>query len=280
MTLIPLFSAPIYDSIERKIKAAIQSRIGPIGFPRSFLQSWFDIIKLFNKELVLTSYGVSLITILELILILITMIILQIALLTSQLYWIISLLITFLSTSTAFSLFRAILLDNPFSSIGAFRGFYITLTVEGFFLSSLIIMLLIDVTIISRILLFCVIAISCYVVGSKVPFDIAEAEPEIASGVYVELSGPLLAIALYSLQIKRYILAQILSYSLLKLINTSNTSVTALMTVLLTPIIWMIFGIVSAIFARTRVDVGPSTLLKVVLTLMLLIIATLTVKVV
>jgi hypothetical protein len=71
-----------------------------------------------------------------------------------------------------------------------------------------------------------------------------------------------------------------LSYSLLKLINTSSTSVAALMRVLLTPIIWMIFGIVSAIFARTGVNVKSPTLLKVVLILKLLIIATLAVKVV
>jgi len=274
MTLTPLLLAPIYDSIERKIRALVQSRVGPIGFSRSFLQSWFDIIKLLSKELILTSYGVALITILEFILVLIAMITLQVALLTSQLQWTIALLITFLSVSTAFSILRAISLDNPFSSIGALREFYIALIVEGFFLSSLAIILLVEGPVVSKIPLLCIIAISCYVGSGKVPFDLAEAELEIASGINIELSGPLLAMALYSTQIKRYILAQILSYTLLKFIDILTTSTITYITLLLTPIIWVVFGVISVILARTRVDIGPLTLLKVILILISLALVT------
>jgi len=270
ITAIPFLVAPIYDSIERKVKAAIQSRIGPLGLARSFLQSWFDLIKLFSKELVLTSYGMALITILELLFVSITVVILQIFLITPQLQWVIALLITFLSISSAFSLIRAISLDNPFSSIGAFREFYVTLAVEGFFLSSLAIMLLVEEPIMIKMLLFCIAALSCYVLSGRTPFDIAEAEPEIASGVYIELSGPLLATTSYSLHIRRYVLAEILSYTLLKLIGIAGTGFASLMTLLLTPITWIVLGVVSVMLGRTRVDVGPITLLKVMLILIFL----------
>uniref|UniRef100_A0A7J3Z4L9 Hydrogenase n=1 Tax=Ignisphaera aggregans TaxID=334771 RepID=A0A7J3Z4L9_9CREN len=267
----PFLAAPMYDSIERKVKASIQSRVGPLGLVRSFLQSWFDLAKLLSKELVLTSYGIALITILELLFLAITVLTLQVFILAPQLQWIAALFLTFLSISSAFSLLRAVCLDNPFSSIGAFREFYITLAVEGFFLSSLAMMLLLEGSVMLRLPLFCIVALSCYVLSGRTPFDIAEAEPEIASGVYIELSGPLLAIATYSLHIKRYVLAEILSYALLKLIGITSTSFALLVVLLLTPITWIIFGVISVMLGRTRVDVGPITLLKVMLILMLFV---------
>jgi hydrogenase-4 component C len=265
----PFLAAPMYDSIERKVKASIQSRVGPLGLVRSFLQSWFDLAKLLSKELVLTSYGIALITTLELLFLAITVPTLQVFILAPQLQWIAALFLTFLSISSAFSLLRAVSLDNPFSSIGAFREFYITLAVEGFFLPSLAMMLLLEGPVMLRLPLFCIVALSCYVLSGRTPFDIAEAEPEIASGVYIELSGPLLAIATYSLHIKRYVLAEILSYALLKLIGITSTSFVLLVVLLLTPITWIIFGVISVMLGRTRVDVGPITLLKVMLILML-----------
>jgi len=270
LVVLPFLIAPVYDSIERKVKATIQSRVGPLGPVRSFLQSWFDFIKLLSKELVLTSYGIALITILELVLVSATALILQIHIFASQLQWTAALLITFLSISSAFSLLRAVVLDNPFSSIGAFREFYIMLAVEGFFLSTLAIALLIEGSLILKILLFCAIALSCYVLSGRTPFDIAEAEPEIASGVYIELSGPLLAIALYSLHIKRYVLAQILSYTLIKLIGITSTNFALPCTLLLTPVMWVLCGVVSIMLGRTRVDIGPTTVMKAMLILVIL----------
>jgi hypothetical protein len=65
------------------------------------------------------------------------------------------------------------------------------------------------------------------------------------------------------------VLAEILSYALLKLIGITSTSFVLLVVLLLTPITWIIFGVISVMLGRTRVDVGPITLLKVMLILML-----------
>lgn len=281
LVVLPFLLAPVYDTFERKVKAAIQSRLGPLGPVRSLLQSWFDLLKLFSKELVLSSYGTALVVIIELVLIALTAILLQVTILTPVFQWasptwITALLLVFISISSAFTLFRAVSLDNPFSSIGAFREYYISLAVEGFFLSSLAVILLIEVHIIVKILLFCITAIASYVLSGRVPFDIAEAEPEIASGVYIELSGPLLGVATYSLHIKRYILAEILGYTLLKLFNVTSSIFTPVAIVILTPIIWIIFGAISVTLGRTRVDVGPIALLKTMIILMILTLISMT----
>lgn len=268
--LLPFLLAPIYDSIERKVKSLIQSRVGPRGFIRSLLQSWFDIVKLFSKELVITGYGILIITMLELFLTASTAILLQILILFNNLIVVKTLFIVFLSISTAFFITRSIALNNPFASIGVFREFHIVLSTESFFLPSLATVLFINASLPLKLMLLIIIALSCYVLSSRIPFDIAEAEPEIASGVNIELSGPLLGVAMYSLHIKRYVLSEVLSYVLLKLFNVHLELYTFFVITLLTFIIWITTSIISIILARTRVDIGPATMLKTMIILMIL----------
>jgi formate hydrogenlyase subunit 4 len=105
--------------------------------------------------------------------------------------------------------------------------------------------------------------------SSRTPFDIAEAEPELASGIYIELSGPLLAFTLYSLYIRRYMMMQILAYVVVEAFIV-YPALQLLLTIVLVPILWLVFTVISVVLARTRIDVGPRTLFKVMLVLLLI----------
>jgi len=273
--LLPIFSSillfiasPIYDSVERKIRARLQSRMGPKGVVRSFLQSWFDLLKLLNKELVVPGLGVAVIAAVELFLLSLTGVALQITII-SRAFESMALFVTLLSASSAFSLVRAASLDNPYSFIGAFREFNIVLSVESFFIPALVASLAIEGVTWFKTPMMVIIAIACYVLSSRTPFDIAEAEPELASGVYIELSGPLLAFTLYSLYIRRYIMMQILAYIIVEAFIAYPT-LQLLLTIVLVPMLWLVFTVISVVLARTRVDVGPRTLFKVMLVLLLI----------
>ena len=61
--VISMALAPVYDGVERKVRAAIHTRIGP-----PVLQTWYDIVKLFSKEAVIPAGGTwsALVVVLEL----------------------------------------------------------------------------------------------------------------------------------------------------------------------------------------------------------------------
>lgn len=44
-----------------------------------------------------------------------------------------------------------------------------------------------------------------YISSRRTPFDLGEADPELASGIAVELGGPILALTLYATLLTRFI---------------------------------------------------------------------------
>lgn len=269
--LLGAIAPPILDGVERKVKAIFQSRVGP-----PITQTLYDLLKLSVKEtkpmytkpfvigclLSFVSCG-----------------------LVSQ-YLISTFAITRDSTLLAFSLsylaislsaltLTPLLVPNPFSYIGGMREILLALVNESSFITSIVVYTVALSTFnntshfakivlgsLSIALAFAAMIISGYALAGRVPYDIAEAEPELASGVYVEFSGHLLALYLYSNLLKRF-LVKLFIATLIAVSVLGPGLITLITAYALTLLLWIAFASISVVLGRSRVDVAPRTLAKV-----------------
>ncbi|MCD6301736.1 MAG: NADH-quinone oxidoreductase subunit H [Staphylothermus sp.] len=272
LLLIMLILPPVLDGIERKIRAKIHSRIGP----PSIMQTWYDIRKLFAKELVVTDTGYIMFFI---AITLFSMTILALFLLPTGFMNIfsrdnISLLLfsIFILAIQLIWMLLSVAPSNPYSTIGVFREALLGMVNELFFMLGLFALLvyvnglsfthLISTSYsITYVLILLLLASYAYVSSGRIPFDIAEAEPELASGILIEFSGPLLGMVLYSNLVKRAILyGFVANLIILPLLGELNLLLKILLFFISLLIIWIIYSVTSIIFARTRVDLAPKTL--------------------
>ena len=169
------------------------------------------------------------------------------------------------------------LCSNPFSIVGSMReialmivnevAVVVSLALLAFYVKSLN---LVDITLLSYtpsyILLILLIMIAMYVLTGRIPFDIAEAEPELASGILIELSGPLLGLYIYGNLIKRFAVSLLTSFTLLApLLNGFNTVLVVSISLISSILIWILHTMVAVVLARSRVDLAPTTLFKIFL---------------
>lgn len=280
-----LFIPPLYDGIERKIRARLHSRVGP----PSIMQTWYDIRKLFHKELVATDTGANSIMVaaifvavtlfLALILPLgytvlfssdpVGLVLFTIMLIASQLLW-----ITLSLTP-----------GNPYSTIGVYREVVLGMVNEFFFALGLVgIMaytrslsftrLRVASITLTYVLLIILLAIAAYVASGRIPFDIAEAEPELASGVLIEFSGPVLGLMLYTHFLKRAILyGLVIDLILLPFTGIFGWVVGAILFFPLLLCLWMIYAVLSIVLARSRIDMAPRTMFAIYLVFSMIILA-------
>ncbi len=275
-TLLSLLLPTLLDGIERKIKARIHSRIGP-----PLTQSWYDILKLFGKELVIppNSLHSIMLTILYFTLQLFTIIYLVIIIIHPLTpYDLLILAALFIILQTVF-ISIPFTIPNPFSVIGASREIVLTLVNEVFFVILLGLYILytgftsFSITPPSLsfylIVVFIGLFMNSYVSSGRVPFDIAEAEPELASGLMIEFSGPLLGLFLLSIHLKRFFVKFLVSALLFSLF-VSEPILLLTISFISTIILWVIYSIIAAILSRSRVDLAPITLLKIYLVVTIL----------
>lgn len=277
VVVVSLILPTIMDGVERKIRARIHSRIGP-----PILQSWYDLLKLLGKEPYITPY--SLHSIFLLILYLILQVFLLIYLFTSIISplseYDLTILVALNIVAQAVFISIPLTIPNPFSIIGASRELMLVLVNE----STFIIMALLYIyytgltwfggkafvsTPLALAILFTIFYVNSYVSSGRVPFDIAEAEPEIASGLMIELSGPLLATFLYAVHLKRFFF-KLFPTILLLMLFINDPIILLLASILLTIFLWIIYSTIASLLGRSRVDLAPITLLKFYLPLITL----------
>ncbi|MEM4584129.1 MAG: NADH-quinone oxidoreductase subunit H, partial [Ignisphaera sp.] len=159
---------------------------------------------------------------------------------------------------------------NPFSIIGTFRIISIDVANEVGFATFLVL------TMVSRyvnssaslslfILSFIPLLIAVYVSSRRLPYDLHEAEPELASGSIIELSGPILGLYIYNHLLEKYLLISI-PVALIMLmfgLNVGNQSLHLLLLHIFAAIIYMVFSIVSTILGRSRIDLAFKTLILI-----------------
>ena len=268
---------PILDGIERKIKAKLHSRIGP-----PILQTWYDIRKLFAKELVLTRTAFP---ILLVSLVMVGLCILTLLVIPAGSSWVffssigLPLLIVLIASIHSLIIITSIVSDNLYAIIGGFRELTIGIINEIALIIALVLTLKnvglgysgsqittsIKVSYISAVIL---LAISSYVASGRIPFDLGEAEPELASGVLIELSGPVLGTVLYSIILKRFIFASITALALfLPFMRLLNPLLAFILFILLIIAVWIVHAVTAVLLGRSRVDIATRTLICVYIAL-------------
>ncbi|MEM4601599.1 MAG: NADH-quinone oxidoreductase subunit H, partial [Desulfurococcaceae archaeon] len=109
--------------------------------------------------------------------------------------------------------------------------------------------------------------ISGYALTGRAPFDISEAEPELASGTLIEFSGYLLALYIYSSLLKKF--SAKLFIAVLITSSVIDGGIPGLITAYaLTLVIWIAFSVISSTLGRSRVDLAPRALTKVYIALL------------
>lgn len=215
--LIILVLIPILDGIERKfIKARIQSRVGP-----PILQTYYDLIKLFRKELLVPSTASKLFIIAPILSFFTSVTALFVIpyTLSNPLGFEgdLILFIYLLIFSSITALLGGLSSSNPFTEVSSSRELSLLMASELFLglsiavialkQSSLSLSKISSTPVITPSVILAYIALLYYafIKSARTPYDIAEAEPEIASGYLIEYSGPLLAFMILGNLVRRYL---------------------------------------------------------------------------
>ena len=256
-----LLIAPVVDGFERKIRARLQNRQGP-----PILQTWWDLIKLFKrptiepqdsvKSLYKLAPYVTFTAVLAAYLIVPT-------LLPGSINFIgdFILVVYLIGLATLSFVIGAFSSGNPYAQIGSNRevslfmseelllAFIIgTIAVIGKSLSfeRLFPLPLRISSALALVLLFLVI----YVASARLPFDIAEAEPEIIEGPLIEYSGKHLGLLEYSIFLKRLLLYSLLLNFILPVQNPTRVIGYLIGIVILS----LVYSTFEAYYGRFRID--------------------------
>ncbi|MEM4624349.1 MAG: NADH-quinone oxidoreductase subunit H [Thermosphaera sp.] len=269
---ITLLILPIMlDGWERKLKAIVQSRVGP-----PLTQTLYDLLKLLGKEVKpFPGSTLALYTIINTILLQATaLVFLNYFIMIRADFTIFFTGVALFIVAQASNIITPLLVPNPFSQVGGYREVILSLINEF--------TMILSVGVISYIVnnvslsFFGIVGLSSalitllitsYVSTGRPPFDIAEAEVELASGVLVEFSGPLLATYVYSILMRR-LLAKIIPISLIIGVLLNSNLLSSIVSILLLIIVWSLYALVSFTLGRSRIDIAPYSLLKLYIPLL------------
>lgn len=262
LLVIIIFLPPLLDGVERKIRALVHSRIGP-----PIMQTWYDIIKLFGKTS-LSPYGsthIVIFTVIYLIMLFTTIALFLVASYYDDLGCLIASIALFtIVQSLAIAL--PFMTSNPYAVVGISREIMIMIVNETAFIIAFGLILYFTrgsyEPTLYYIILLAALLISSYVSSGRLPYDLAEAEPELASGILVEFSGPILGIYYYTNLVKRFFVKMVPVYFILMPLNIAPFYVTLLM-IPLSCILWVIYATLAPLLGRSRIDIAPISLLKV-----------------
>ncbi len=261
---------PLYDGIHRKVRATLHCRVGP-----PILQTWYDIIKLFSKQEVLPQ-GVS-----KLFLyapyIAVAYVILA-SLMTPLVYqetalsftWDVVLLVYFLSSATILLCLGSMSSGNVFAQEGARRELMVTMLAEFVAILALAAICVrtgaVGITGIYAgarsahpsvaLIIACFVLLVCsYIEGCRLPFELPEAEPEIAGGTLIEYSGRRLALCKLSVLMKQFILVSV-TLNVLEPWCSISLLTGVLGLIVKTLLVYLVFALAEPLFGRYRVDMA------------------------
>lgn len=261
LTLALVAMPPLIDGVERKVRASIQSRIGP-----PIIQTWLDLMKLLAKEIKLpeSSELAALTALLSVVISVALLCCLAVFTAVRMVSVGAALAIVMLIASLhGLSLLTACTTANPFAAVGSFRRVALTIVNEAGLLLS-IALALYSIQISSRSLVplaisAAMLAISGFANSGRLPYDLHEAEPELASGTVIELSGPLLAAEIYSHLAERMALTALPMYVLFAAL-AKNLVVRCLGFLAGSIGLWLVFAVTSTVLGRSRVDLAIRSL--------------------
>jgi len=263
LAVASLLLPPLLDGVERKVRAAIHSRIGP-----PVTQTWLDILKLASKEAKLPRgaelAGLTVLISLSIAVALAASLAAFTAFGAVGVGPVVAVMVMLFSLHSL-SMATGCASSNPFAAIGSFRRVFLNVVNEvGLALS-------VALALASRWFIpgargwallgvaTAMMVVACFSSSGRLPYDIHEAEPELASGTIIELSGPLLAAELYSHLVERWVLASLPLYvSLAPFVSTPWLR--CLLLLAGGACAWMCFAIASAVLGRSRADLAIRSL--------------------
>jgi len=287
---IAMVLAPLLDGVERKIRARLQNRKGP-----PITQTIYDLSKLYKKKGSATSRLHALLPYIAFVHVAIALAFLPSILRTSiSIYGDLVLFIYLVSASVVYIAIGSIASGNPFAGIGASREISMLMIIEFIFAliastlaithRTLVLSNILPMNIYmdkppflkpSLIMLVVILAILIYIESLRFPFELAEAEPELASGILIEYGGPHLATVLYTLLLRRYLLLTFLIdlvlprdtvASLLSIeIPLIPIGIDAIVFIVLLFILTILFSSIEAFFGRYRIDIALRFMKKILL---------------
>jgi len=259
--IFALLYAPLIDGIERKVKARVQRRKGP-----PILQTWYDILKLFKKEEIMPKDATKPIFVSAPFMAFISIVVAYLlvpTILPEALYFYGDLiLLIYLLTFSSIALFLgAFSSGNPYAQIGANREMSLLVMEEilmALIVGSLAVLnksLMLNKMFplefkLSTVILLAFYLFVMYDASARVPFDISEAEPEVAEGPFIEYSGKYLAMCKYTIFMKRLLLTSLF----LNFVLPGDTIWRILGYVIGVVIIPILLAMIEAHMGRLRID--------------------------
>ena len=277
--------APLLDGIERRVKARIQCRRGP-----PIMQTWYDIIKLLRKGSV--TQGPLIFKLMPYIAFITSLLTLSLlpTLFSNSLSFVgdIVVFIYLLATPSVLIAIGSIYTGSPLASLGSCREISLWMAYELILAFSIATLAINKSSLLLRrilppypplhpsvIVAIALIAFLTYAEGSRLPYDIPEAESELSGGIILEYGGAELGFAIYSLLIKRVVLTSLLidlilpRSGLINLLSNSINISSLVSKLVIIPAIYIlllimfsiIYSTIEALHGRLRID-QALTLLK------------------
>jgi len=260
--------APFFDGIVRRVTARVQSRQGP-----PLTQSYFDVLKLLGKQNI-DSVGIlpfRMAPLVALASILVVIAILPVAGKATALtgYADTLSLIYLLTLGGVAVLVGAFASKNIYALIGASREMTTMIMVEPILFMILMLGVLktgsLDLTTViygtptvnygwAGVVMVIVALFGLQAFVARQPFDIAEAEQEILGGPFIEYSGPNYALFKLYLMLKQMFYAYLPIAMFVPLLKSGSFIVDLAMQMVLTAVVFLLIGLLSATHPRFRID--------------------------
>ncbi len=265
---IVLFLSPFFDGFTRKIRALIQSRVGPPP-----LQSYYDILKLMGKEDLKSTinplFRIS--PYLSVISLGIASLLIPITDFKPPFnFWGDIFLFIYIITVVGIAIIiTASASENPFAYVGASRKMMLHLSVEpilaialitgainagSFKIGDIVSWYYSNGPNVSMLLATVCVFLSLQALIGKIPFDISEAEQEIAEGVLIELSGPKYACVKWANMSRQVLFCLVFSQIFIPWPMTEIFFVNILICLIKVTIVILISTLIEALNPRLRID--------------------------
>ena len=260
--------SPFFDGFTRKIRALIQSRVG-----QSPLQSYFDIIKLMGKEDLKSTINplFRLSPYLSVVSVGMASLLIPITGKTPPLNFLgdIFLFIYIITVVGIAIIITASASENPFAYVGASRKMMLHLSVEpilaialitgainaqSFKIGDIVSWYTLNGPNVSMLLATVCVFLSLQALIGKIPFDISEAEQEIAEGVLIELSGPKYACVKWANMSRQVLFCLVFSQIFVPWPMTESLILNTLIAIIKVTIIIFISTLIEALNPRLRID--------------------------
>ena len=266
--IIVIFLAPLYEGVLRKVKALIHSRMGPPVY-----QPYLDILKLLGKEDLRVSRNI----LIGLAPVVCFASIMMVALFTPlgtirsplENYGDVIVLLYFIGLIAFSIMIGAAATISPYAFVGLTRKMMLYLVLESvmviailtsviksgsFRISDMVTWYLKNGPQFSMIVAAIPFFLAIQGQLAKLPFDIAEADQEIMEGVFIEASGPRLALFKWSFFAKQIIYSSLFLELFCPWPKTYIIPIDIIINLVKVLIVMLLVGVIDVVNPRLRID--------------------------